>query len=133
MDQFKEIRQTEKKYASIAISIAIFVGLALILLSFKALGKGLILGTLFSVFNFIIAGETLPMRLGITRNRAILISGGSILMRYVLLAIPLIMSIKMPQYNLATTVIGLFMIQGLILVEQMSRVIFSSTPKHLDY
>lgn len=133
MGHFEQIRQTEKKYCSLAISIAIFAGLALILLSFKTLGKGLILGTLFSVFNFILMGETLPMRLGVTRNKATLLSGASIVIRYALLAIPLAMSIKMPQYNLAATIVGLFMIQGLILGEQAGRVIFSSTPKHLDY
>jgi len=133
MEPFEQIRRTQKKYGSLAISIAIFAGFPLILLSLQPIGKGLILGTLFSILNFVLMGETLPRRLGVSRKKATLLSGASILLRYALLAIPLAVSIKMPQFNLVATIFGLFMIQIVLMAEQVGRTIFPSTRKNLDY
>ncbi len=127
------IRETEKKYCSLALTAGIVIGLAFILLSMKPVGKGFILGTLFSVINFVLMGETLPMRLGTSRNRATAISGISILVRYALIALPLGMAIKMEVFNMAATVCGLFMVQILILCEQLVRTSFSSTHKRPDF
>ncbi|NOY67950.1 MAG: ATP synthase subunit I [Deltaproteobacteria bacterium] len=119
MGPIEQIRATEKKYSSLALTISIFAGLGFILLSMKPVGKGLILGTLFSVFNFIMMGETLPGRLGVSEKKATLFSGISILFRYVLLAVPVICAIKMDRFNLPATIVGLLMIQILMLAEQL--------------
>jgi len=58
------IRETQKKYCSRALAAAIVIGLCLILLGMKPIAKGLILGSVFSIVNFILIGETLPMRMG---------------------------------------------------------------------
>ncbi len=125
----KQIRETQKKYCSIAIAIAIFAGIVFILFGFKPIGKGLILGTIFSIFNFILMGETLPMRIGISRKRASVFSFLSILFRYGLLAIPLVLSIKFDRFHLAATVCGLFMIQFVILADGVVRMVYSTTRK----
>ena len=119
MGAFEEIRATEKKYCSLALTISIFAGLGFILFSMKPVGKGLILGTLFAVFNFVLMGESLPGRLGVSEKKASLFSGISILFRFVLLAVPVICAIKMDRFNLAATIVGLLMIQILMFFEQL--------------
>jgi len=113
--QMENLRETERKYASLAVSLAVVIGVACFLLAFKAIGKGLILGSLFSAGNFVLMGETLPMRIGHTRKKASGISFLLILARYFLMAIPLALSIKLAQFDLAATVCGLFMVQATIM------------------
>ncbi|MBS3808701.1 MAG: ATP synthase subunit I [Desulfobacterales bacterium] len=117
------IRETEKKYCSLALTIAVVIAIVCFILAFKPLGKGLILGAVFSIANFIIMGETLPMRIGHNRRRSTGISFVSIFGRYALMAIPLALSIKLSQFNLAATVCGLFMIQLVILTEHIVNLI----------
>lgn len=119
------LRQTQKKYSSRAITVAIFAGLFFILIGQEPVGKGFILGTIFSIINFILMGETLPMKLGQSKGRAALTSLGSIFGRYILLAAPLIIGIKFEQYNLFAVIAGIFCIQLVILAEQAC-ILFSS-------
>ncbi|UCD77808.1 MAG: ATP synthase subunit I, partial [Desulfobacterales bacterium] len=86
-------------YGSIAITLAIVIGLCFILAGHKPVGKGLILGTIFSVVNFILMGETLALRMGISKGKTFFLSLGSIFFRYILLAIPLIVAVKFEQFN----------------------------------
>jgi len=115
----EEVRATEKKYCSLALTISIFLGLGFILLSMKSVGKGLILGTLFSVFNFIIMGESLPRRLGLHGKKSAMFPRMSMFFRFLLLSVPVICAIKMDRFNLAATIIGVLMIQILIISEQL--------------
>lgn len=108
------IRQTQKKYCSQAMLIAIFGGLALILLGQKAMGKGLVLGTLFSAVNFALAGEWIHFQLGHGKAKTFFLSIGAIIFRYAFIAVPIILSIKMEQFNILATIFGIFMIQILI-------------------
>jgi hypothetical protein len=126
-----QIRETEKRYGKTAIFVAVCIGLVFILFDLKPIGKGLILGSLFSVLNLVLMAETLPFRLGVSRNRATLISGISILIRYALLAIPLLLSLKTEQFNLTATICGLFMIQILILADQIRHLAYPS--RHEKY
>jgi len=112
-------RELQKKYGSRAMAVAIVVGLILVAVGYKPLAKGLVLGSLFSVINFVLIGETLPARLGKSRRKTFLVALGSILFRYGLMAAPLIVAIKMEQVELATTVAGLFMIQLMILGDHL--------------
>jgi hypothetical protein len=115
----ESIRQTQKKYCSRAITAAIFAGLFFILAGQEAIGKGLILGTIFSIINFIIMGEMLPLKIGKSKNKTFFFSLGSIFSRYILLAIPLLIAVKSDQYNLISVVVGIFMVQFFILAEQV--------------
>ena len=108
------IRQTQKKYGSQAMIVSIFAGLALILLDHKSAGKGLILGTLFSAVNFALAGEWLQYQLGRGRAKTYALSFGSVIFRHALFAVPVILAVKLEQFNLWATVCGIFMIQIII-------------------
>ncbi len=120
----------EKKYGTTAITLAVCVALILILAGMKPAGKGLVLGTLFSIINFVVMGETLPGKISGSRRRAGIFSGLLLLLRYAILAIPLILAIKLQSLDIAATIVGLFMIQILILAEQA---IYATTRKNLDY
>lgn len=111
------IRQTQKKYGSMALIAAIFAGMVFILLGEKAVAKGIILGTIFSVLNFVLLGQILPMIAGNPRKKSTFYSMGSIGIRFGLLAIPLILSLKMQAFNFAAAVIGIFMVQILIFAD----------------
>ena len=114
------IRDTQKRYGSAAMAVAIFAGLALILAGYKPMAKGLILGTLFSVFNFVLMGETLALRISPSRTRSSVLSLGTALFRYLLLALPLIVAVKTDTFDLVSTVIGIFMIQLMVLGDHLS-------------
>lgn len=114
------IRQAEKKYCSRAIVLAIIVGGILIACDLTALGKGLILGCLFSIVNFIALGGTIPMHLGKARRTASVIAAGSIGVRMMLLAVPMVVAIKSDDFHLVTTVIGLFLVQLNILADYLT-------------
>ena len=115
----ESIRETQKKYCTGAITIAIFIGLFFILAGQKPIGKGLILGTIFSIINFIIMGEILPLRIGKSKNKTFFLSLGSIFFRYILLAVPMIIAVKFEQYNFISVIVGIFMIQLFILADHL--------------
>jgi hypothetical protein len=119
----ESVRQTQKKYGSRAMIIAIIAGFFLILAGQKAIGKGLILGTVFSVINFVMIGQTLPLRLSQTKRKTFLFSLGSIVFRYTLLAVPLILAIKFEQFDLPAAICGIFMIQLVILVDYLLNIV----------
>jgi hypothetical protein len=121
------IRQTQKKYCSRALTAAILIGFALILAAQKPIAKGLIIGTFASILNFILIGETLPARiLQSSKKKTFALSLGSILLRYALMAVPLVIAIKSEDYNLFAVAAGLFMVQVMILVDHISSLTFST-------
>lgn len=111
----ESIRQTQKKYGSRTMMVAIIGGLLLILAGHQPIGKGLVLGSIFSVINFVLMGETLSMRLAKSKGKAFSLALGSIFFRYVLLAVPMVVAIKFEQFNIFATILGVFMIQLIIL------------------
>ena len=113
----ESLRETQKKYCSRASIGAIFVGFFFIMAGQKPVGKGLILGTVFSIVNFIIMGEMIPLRIGKSKNKTFFFSLISICSRYILLAVPLIIAIKFDQYNLISVIFGIFMVQLFILAD----------------
>ena len=125
----ESIRQTQKKYCSAAIVVAIFAGLLFILADQKPIGKALILGTVFSIINFILMGETLPYRIGKSKNKTFFISLGSIYFRYIILAVPLIMAIKLEQFHLFAVIIGIFLVQLVIIADHLFNYISSARRK----
>lgn len=124
----ESLREIEKKYGSRAMTAAILAGTFFILAGYKPIGRGLIIGTFFSIVNFVLIGVTLPQRIDKTKKRVFLISLGSILVRYTLLAVPLVIAIKFESYNLFAVIAGIFMIQLMILLEQFV-ILISSTRK----
>ena len=96
---------------------AIFFALAFILFEEKAIAKGLILGTLFSIFNFVLIGRSLPLSLGQTPAKARAVGLASILGRYVVLAVPLIVGLKFKNISFWAVVVGIFAVQIVTLIE----------------
>jgi asparagine N-glycosylation enzyme membrane subunit Stt3 len=125
----ESIRETQKKYCTRALTAAIFIGFAFIIAGQKPVGKGLILGTIFSIINFIIMGETLPLRIGKSNNKTFFFSLGSIFFRYILLAMPLIIAVKFEQYNFISVIFGIFMIQLFILADHFVSLITATRKK----
>ncbi len=87
------------------------------------MGKGLVLGTIFSVLNFVLMGESLPYRLGKTKRKTFFVSLGSIYFRYIFLAIPLIIAIKSEEFNLFSVIVGVFAVQMVLLAEHLHSLI----------
>jgi len=112
MDALKE---TQKKYGSQALFVAIGAALIFILMGAKPMAKGLLLGSLFSVLNFILIAQALPLQLNKTRGKTFAACLGSIWLRYVLLALPLIIGAKFDAFNFFAVAAGLFMVQLVIL------------------
>lgn len=100
---------------------AILAAIALILAGRKGIGKGLVLGTLFSVLNFILMGEILPMRIGKPKGATYMFSLATVIIRYVLLAVPLVVAIEMDGFNLFASIAGIFMVQLIILADYLYR------------
>lgn len=117
------IRQTQRHYRNRALVVFTAIGAVLLLAGYRTVGKGLILGAVFSMLNFALMGLALPYRCGLTRRRSFLVALGSIWVRYILMAVPLVMALKMAQFNLYAVVCGLFAIQSIILAEHMWQMI----------
>ncbi len=115
----ESVSQTQKKYGSRAMIVAIVIAFMLILIDLKPVAKGLVLGTIFSVINFVLIGQTLPMRLSKSKRGAFLISLTSIVFRYAILAIPLVVAVKFEQFELPAAILGIFMVQLTILAESL--------------
>lgn len=111
------LRDIQKRYASRALVVALAVGAALIVAGSKPLGKGLILGTLFSALNFVLMGEMLPGQVARAGRRALVSALGGKLLRLGLMAVPLVAAVRRPEFDLWGVVPGLFMVQLMILWE----------------
>ncbi len=117
------VKQAQKRYGSHAMVVAIVAGFIFILAGHKPVGKGLVLGTIFSVINFILIGHSLSSRLSQSKRKAVVLSLGSIIFRYALLALPLVLAVKYKQFNLPATIGGIFMIQLVILADYLANAI----------
>jgi hypothetical protein len=116
----EEIKQIQKKYCSQAMFFAIAMFIVFLLLGEKAIGKGFLLGTLFSVINFVIMGQLMPLYLGKdTRPKASAFALISILLRFSILAVPMIISLKVTSIHFIGVVVGLFTVQLAILFDQI--------------
>jgi hypothetical protein len=117
------IREAQKKYCTGAMTVSILAAVVLILAGQKGIGKGLVLGTLFSVLNFILIGENLPARMGLSKGKSFLFALVSICLRYALLAVPLVLAIQWDEIALVGTIPGIFMVQLTIIADHFYRFI----------
>jgi hypothetical protein len=121
----ESIYQTQKKFGSRAMVAAVVGGMIFILVGQKSIAKGLVLGTIFSVINFVLIGQMLPMIVAASRKRSVLFSVASMLFRFLLLAAPLILSLKMESLNFVAATVGIFMVQIMIMVTHLLRLIYT--------
>ena len=122
----ESVRETQKKYCSRAMMTAVLIGLIFILTDQNTIGKGLVLGTLFSIINFVLIGETLPLRTAKSEVKTFGLSLSFIVFRFALMAVPLIVAIKFEQFNLLAAIFGISMVQLVILVDHL----LGTIPKH---
>jgi hypothetical protein len=119
----ESIHQIQKKIGSRAMVTAVIAGVAFILVGQKTIAKGLVLGSIFSVINFVLIGEILPLIITASRKRSVLFSFVSMVFRCLLLSTPLILSLKMEGLNFVAAAIGLFMVQIMIMGEHLFRLV----------
>lgn len=119
-----DTKEVQKRYCSRAMAVAILVALVFLAMDAKPIAKGLVLGTLFSVINFVLMAMVLPMRLDKSRRRSILINLGSIGSRYILLAVPLVIAIHMDAVNFIAAAAGLFTVQAVLVGEHFTKMVF---------
>ncbi|WP_319406496.1 ATP synthase subunit I [uncultured Desulfosarcina sp.] len=119
----------QKKYGSRALVLAIGAGLLFLALGQQGICRGLVLGGVFSAVNFAIMGQLIRFRIRDNRKAATRQSLLSLLLRYALLAIPLVLAVRSDRFNFPATAVGLFMVQLVIMVEHGSRLIFTAV-KH---
>lgn len=115
----EEIKHLQKKYCSQAMIMSILVAVAFIFLGYKAVGKGFLLASIFSIINFSLMARFSPLTLGKSQTRARSIALFSIILRYAVLSIPLIVSIKTNSLNFAAVVVGLFSVQLVMIFDQV--------------
>lgn len=120
MEAVSDIRN---RYGSAALTAAVVVGIVLVLLGYKSVAKGFVLGTLFSILNFVLIAAFLPRTLGRTRRQTFLFSLFSIGFRFSLLAVPLILSLRSEALSVMGVVPGLLMVQGAIVADHLYRLV----------
>lgn len=106
---------------------AIAGAVVLMLAGEKAIGKGLVLGTLFSAANFVVMAHLIQSTLSGSRARSSAAALGSILFRFSLLAVPLVISLRTDAVHFIGVVIGLFMVQLTLLFDSYLQSRSSST------
>lgn len=112
-----ELGKIQKRICSQAITSAIILAVFFLFIHEKAIAKGLLLGTCFSIINFLLLGKSIPMTLGRSLAKARFIGLTSVLSRYVVLAIPLVMAIKLESFNFIAVVVGIFAVQIITLAD----------------
>ena len=119
-----ELKQTQKEYCSQAMLLAIGAAMIFLVTGAKPISKGLILGTLFSILNFVLIAQSLPSRLEKGRGKTFVLCLSSVWLRYVVLAVPLIVALKLEEFNFFAAAAGILMVQVVILGRQVVRKVF---------
>ena len=117
--QHREVQELQKRICSWALSGALVLAALFLILGEKAVAKGLVLGTCFSIVNFVLLGKSLPMVLGQSRAKANVIGFGSMLARYGVLAFPIVIAVKWASFDLVAVIIGIFAVQMMILLDHL--------------
>jgi hypothetical protein len=120
-----DLKQTQKEYCSQAMMLAIGAAMIFLVAGAKPISKGLILGTLFSILNFILIAQSLPSQLDRGRGKTFLICLSSVWMRYAVLAVPLIVAAKLESFNFFAAAAGILMVQVVIIGRQLVGKVFS--------
>ena len=99
--------------------VAIAIAMVFLLAGRMAAARGLVLGTLFSIVNFTLLAYALPLQLNKGRKQTFLFCFGSIGVRYLLMALPVLIAAQSERFSLFGAAAGLFMVQAVILFHQL--------------
>ncbi len=117
-DQSEDHFQLQRKLSRRTFGFVVVVAIGLFVLDQKEMARGLLLGTLFSVINFVLLAYTLPQLLGHRRKKATLFAFSSIFLRFSLLAVPLVVALKVESFDFWAVVGGLFSVPLAVMVDQ---------------
>jgi len=123
----EELKQLQKRYCSRAMALAIAGALIFIIFGYNPLGRGLVLGTLFSIINFILMGQSIQARMGKTQARTTFLALVSVFFRFALMAVPIVVAVKFESYHIVTAVIGLFMVQIVLFAENIKNLVWNKS------
>jgi hypothetical protein len=129
METDATVHDTQKKYGSRALLLSIGLGLLFLAMGHKSICRGLVLGGVFSAVNFALMGQLLSYRISYNRRTSALRSFIALALRFALLAVPLIFAVRSVRFDFAATVVGIFTVQLVIMIEQGTRYFFASV-KH---
>ncbi len=115
------VREIQKSYGTKAMALAIGVSIIFLIFGEKAMCRGLVLGAFFSVLNFVLMAQTLHLKIKPERTKASISALGNVFFRFAFMAIPLFFAIQYPRFDLMTTIVGLFSVQTVILVDHLLR------------
>jgi hypothetical protein len=115
--QPREVQELQKRICSWTLSGALVLAAVFLILGEKAVAKGLVLGTCFSIVNFMLMGKSIPMMLGRSRAKANAIGFGSMMLRYGVLAIPVVVAVTRASFDLFAVIVGVFAVQMMILLD----------------
>jgi hypothetical protein len=111
------VKQLQRRYGRLALLLAIVAAVIFLLFGLKPVARGLVLGTVFSILNFVLIGQLLPLKFEKSKGRRYIFSLGSTALRFLLLSVPLILAVKSSRFDLVATVVGIFMIQIVVLID----------------
>ena len=111
------IRHFQRRYCSGALTTAILIGIGGYLAGWPTVTRGILLGSLFSCFNFALLGQRLHRRLTGTYHPGRLRNLVTQMWRCLLWAVPLVIAVQWPAVDLPSTVVGLFMVPAGIIME----------------
>ena len=115
------VNELPKNYGTKAMVLAILLGLVFLILGNLAVCRGLVLGALFSTINFVLMAQSVRYKIRAGNNKTLFLALKNILFRYVIMSIPLVLAIKLPRFDLMATIVGLFIVQFLILIDHIYR------------
>lgn len=113
------LRKFQRQLSRNAFGATVVIALLCFGLDYKDIARGLLLGALFSVLNFALMAHALPQQIGYTRRKATAFAFISILLRFALLAVPLIIGFKFDNFNWLAVVVGLFAVPLAIFIDHI--------------
>lgn len=120
MEEVKALQISVIKYTCFIVAltcVALFIGLQLTAIPFVL---GLILGSTISVLTFMLLANTLVKASFMGSGRAQIYMGVNYFLRFAIIAIVLYISTQMSYLNVFATVIGVFMVKGILYFIQLS-------------
>jgi len=100
--------------------LAAFVAAIFLGLGYTSSARGFVLGSIFSMANFLVMSYLLARRIGKSGRRAGTASGLSMLVRLAILGLSLFIAIRNPaRFNLIWTIIGIFNLQISVILYQL--------------
>lgn len=113
------VRDLQKWYGSKAMALAICISLIFLVLGYKPICRGVVLGAIFSTINFVLMAYSFHSKISPDRKKASLAALYNIFFRYFFMAIPIFIAIKSPRFDLLSTILGLFTVQVVILAHHV--------------